>query len=120
MLRRLIALVIALSFGMYYAEALIADVHDGDASASEQAHYAGAVDQLHPASVNTAEGGGEDHGAAPVHSTHTCHAGHAHICIAPVGKPAYVGLILQIVAVQAGFISPMDLRLEPHLRPPIA
>lgn len=120
MLRRLIALVLALSFGMYYAEALIADVHDGDASVSEVAQYsAGASDSYH-ATIDAVDQGTSGRSDAPVHNTHTCHAGHAHTCVLQAIAPMSADYLLFVVEIGDGSTRPIDLRQEPQLRPPIA
>ena len=118
MLRRLIALVLTLSFSMYYAEALIADVHDGDATAVEQAVFDGATTGAHQAaSVHT---DGPEHERTPVHPAHTCHAGHAHTCVVPAIQRSLLPMWLRVAEYGLARTHPLDLRLEPQLRPPIA
>ncbi|MGV3707799.1 MAG: hypothetical protein ACO1Q7_03090 [Gemmatimonas sp.] len=119
MLRRLIALVLAFSFGMYYAEALIADVHDGDATVTEQAHFAQSTGH-HDVAMSAIESGSSDHSATPSHSVHTCHESHAHTCVVQAIEPMSAKFWPFSVEIGDGATRPIDLRQEPQLRPPIA
>jgi len=134
MARRWFALVLALCFGLFSVESLIADVHDGDAPASEQTRYSGATDADTPDAARAADvpaadapvadlhthGDGETPPPSSGHSLHTCHSGHAHIGLTAVGveleraAPEHVAVLANLA------LPPADAKREPHLRPPIA
>lgn len=120
MLRRLIALVLAFSFGAYSAESLIADVHDGDAPTSERARFSDAgAGGTHGSELASDSGHEQEHQEGSGHSTHTCHASHAHTCIIPSASPMSFDVVEQSLGLPLLATIPMDLRREPQLRPPI-
>lgn len=120
MFRRLIALVLAISFGAYSAESLIADVHDGDATTNERARFSdiGAAG-THGAELASDAGHEQEHQEGSGHSTHTCHASHAHTCIIPSALPMSFDVTEQSLGLPLLATIPMELRREPQLRPPI-
>lgn len=129
LLRRAHAVFLALCFGLFSAESLIADVHDGDAPASEQSRYNGAADADTgggaPA-TNVPVGDLHTHtdGEAPPpssgHSVHACHSGHAHIGLTAVGVELERAAPEHVAVLASRALPPADAQREPHLRPPIA
>lgn len=83
-LRRPIALVLALCFGFYSAESLLADVHDGDATHEELAQVEGSgLHAARHAAIGDAQGdamndSGEHPSGPSGHDRHACHHAHAH------------------------------------------
>src|SRR5262245_61479758 len=71
--RRILALVLVTSLFGSTAESLLADVHDGDASAAELAAAGGPSGVCPEGVAEHASPAGETG-----HSTHVCHFGHAH------------------------------------------
>lgn len=128
MLRRLIACVLALCLGLFSVEALVADVHDGDATRAELvAASARANASAHPDSHASALGDapeqapGEHAPGERGHHVHVCHDGHAHGASLPMVKSpgvprALVGRAPFVGAARA----PLTRALPPRLRPPIA
>lgn len=143
MLRTFTALLLALCFGLYTAEALLADVHDDDATHGElmqidgakrhaASHAAHGDDAQTVSTVSTfATRGGpsvvEDHhpGERPAgeseHGEHACHHAHVHVglrCAATVSVP--------LAALPAGSPcaendrEPTSRVIAPQFRPPIA
>lgn len=122
MIRRLVSLVLALCFGLFSAEALVADVHDGDATHTELVSAAQATG--HAAHVD-GDGGSGPHERAPGesgHSLHVCHCAHAHgsswTRVSLIAPPATVQLAQQLPT--TGARAPSSDAPEPRLRPPIA
>lgn len=129
MARRCFALVLALCFGLFSVESLIADVHDGDAPASEQTRYSGAVDAHARDGARAADapvadlhthGDGEAPPPSSGHSLHACHSGHAHIGLTAVGVELERAAPEHVVVLANRALPPADAEREPHLRPPIA
>ena len=129
MARRWFALVLALCFGLFSAESLIADVHDGDAPASEQTRYSGAADAGPGtgAPATTAPAAdlhthSDDEAPPPTsgHSLHACHSGHAHIGLTAVGVELERAAPEHVAVLANRALPPADAKREPHLRPPIA
>ena len=113
MVRRTTALALMTCFGLFTAEALIADVHDGDVGAN------------HPVSIETttshAEGGGlpQDPTEA-AHSVHVCHCIHAHGGLATVGGASSPPLDVASTPLGRADRLPASIRREPQIRPPIS
>ena len=110
-LRRAVAVLLAIAFVGFSAETLIADVHDGDASAAELAAYADA-----PASGTVPDSSP----AQDEHAVHVCHCVHAHGGVSDQRValvPIHVGASL---VVGASVRTPPSVTLELHLRPPVA
>ncbi|MHB1071307.1 MAG: hypothetical protein ACYC3Q_00635 [Gemmatimonadaceae bacterium] len=111
--RRLTACVLALCFGLFAVEALVAEVHDPDATRAELVRT-GAVTATHQQQGDRAP---SDSGQAQL----ACHCVHAH------GSPAEERVTLAMDA-DARPIAPRVLADkapptrsdEPQLRPPIA
>ncbi len=136
LLRRLTACVLALCFGMFTAEALLADVHDGDATHEELVRADGAGDHAathvsHGDTQDAAHVGAQadvpdDHPGerAPGHSGHTqhaCHCVHVHggWLQDPTSFAAELG-VSHTPPVAFGDQAPASRSGEPQLRPPIA
>lgn len=109
-------------FGLFTVEALLADVHDGDATHEELVRVDGDRHaELHPAlATDAGRPPGERESGEPGHSEHACHCVHAH----GIWSPAPVAQVATTVAATEppGLLA-LELpspALEPHLRPPIA
>ena len=110
--RRTVAVLLVLGFGMFTAETLIADVHDGDVGAA----VAGMVESTAPHTHNVPDGLPGDAG----HSMHVCHCAHSH-----AGPPALASSFAErLLDAEAPSISPDRLPRSAgrdlQLRPPIA
>ncbi|MEO8333473.1 MAG: hypothetical protein ABI664_00775 [bacterium] len=137
-LRRLVGLVLALSFGMFSAEALIADVCDGDAPATEiariaadagaHAAYGSAESQsatrataVAPApDANRGDGSGPALPDGPTHSGHVCHCGHAHVSMTALSEAPQRGSTARTSIEVAQYHRPPSVARTSALRPPIA
>lgn len=135
LLRRLTACVLALCFGLFTAEALLADVHDGDATHEELMRADGAGDHqashvAHGDSTDTAHADGQAESSsghpgerAPGqsgHSQHSCHCVHVHGGWLQAPRP----LASEFgdnhgVPIAFGDQVPNSRVGEPQLRPPI-
>jgi hypothetical protein len=115
--RRGIALLLIVCFGFFFMEVAVADVHDGDAPATEVAKaplggVRGAADDARPP--------GTPIPAQTTHEVHVCHCVHAHgitpgqIQSSPSTVPAERQSML-------GFdvLTPDAVDRDRHLRPPI-
>lgn len=138
MLRRCTALALILCFALFSGEALVADVHDGDASAAELLEEGGAhvgthlsagiapgVPSSEPTTVRVANADGSPSGerspSQPVHSQHACHCVHAHGGVDAAPRPANCAVSTHLGAPLADAMRmPPSLAREPQLRPPIA
>ena len=136
--RRLTACLLALCFGLFTAEALLADVHDGDATHEELVRTDGArnhaaVHAAHGDAPETARiavhadasGDGGHPGERPAgqseHTQHSCHCTHAH----GVGTQRGGLLTSALTDMHPALIAFRDQApprhdVEPQLRPPIA
>lgn len=120
--RRALAILLALCFGLFSVESLVADVHDGDASAAEQSQYADAVHAGQSAADRAGAHTHSDNENADQsgHTLHACHGAHAHTGLTSSG-PKWAGSPLrQASATAPSACAPLDQRREPQLRPPIA
>ena len=137
MLRRMTALLLMMCLALFSSEALIADVHDGDATTAELQREGETHREIHRADIDpdglTAKGQleiAEDSGRrsheggspeTPVHAQHACHCVHGHSAgdvgevnsvapraIHPSGRTAHAERV------------PPSVEFEPQLRPPIA
>lgn len=122
MLRRFTAFLLMLCLASFSAEAQVADVHDGDATAAEMHLRAASHGVAHVAHAGAAHGSESDGGdGRPVHTQHVCHAAHAHGAVAatPYVSDA-AGFSGASAPVARPVRMPPSLEPEPHLRPPIA
>ena len=135
MLRRFTALLLMLCLGFFSVEALVADVHDGDATAAELqqdgashggAHVAHAgiagQDEAAQAAVHAEDGGRStrDDGR-PVHTQHVCHCVHAHGVVDTAHDTSDAPDLPDASAPAVRPVRmPPSLEREPQLRPPIA
>lgn len=144
-LRRVAALVVLALLAVSHVEALVADVHDGDATHAElvqadgaarhgaahgtghhdDASHAGAAggnaaaDVLDVADTDGAPG----HGHVPGHPYHACHHAHAHADAAwcAAVRPLSVALVaVRTPTPAARAQAPRSRAAEPEIRPPIA
>jgi hypothetical protein len=104
--------MLMLSFSYFTVEVVVADVHDGDAPASEIAKLAG--DASGTPTVPDAPLDG------PTHDIHVCHCAHPHggltarpLILSPARSIPVVNPTLDVLA-------PGAVDLDHHLRPPIA
>ena len=132
MLRRCTAILLMLCFASFSGEALVADVHDGDATAEELQRDDDAHGGRHAATlggdVNSAvaavtddEANGDRTPGKPVHTQHACHCVHAHGA-ADAGSPSggMGDLSNSSAPTTRAMRMPPSLEREPRLRPPIA
>lgn len=136
MLRRFTALLLMLCLAFFSGEALVADVHDGDATAAElqqdgashggahvaHAGTAGRDEAAQAAAVHAEDGGRStrDDGR-PVHTQHVCHCVHAHGAVDTAREASDVPALPDASAQVARPVRmPPSLEREPQLRPPIA
>lgn len=109
LVRRLIAQLLLIFFGLFSAETIIADSCDGDASAS-------AFSVSDPSAPDQSPAPG---GSIPTHAMHICHCVHAHGgslgvtggSFRPSALPQHVG--------GESIRTPMSATPEPRLRPPV-
>lgn len=136
LLRRLTACVLALCFGLFTVEALLADVHDGDATHEELVRADGAGDHAafhvaHGDTRDTAHVGaqadapdnhpGERAPGQSEHGQHACHCAHVHGAWLQA-PPAFAAELdaSHTPPVAFGDQAPASRSGEPPLRPPIA
>lgn len=136
LLRRLTASALALSFGLYTAEALLADTHDGDATHEELARVDGAGEHVqfhvsHGDAPDAVRAGaqaddpdqhpGERAPGQSGHEQHACHCMHMHGGWLQ-DRPTFVAALGVNHAGPAAFVddAPTSRSSEPQLRPPIA
>ena len=116
-LRRFIGILLIFTFGSFSLEELVADVHDGDAPASEvakaPANYGNVVASSSQGAPDAPLSSGQSH------TYHVCHCVHAH----GMAPPAAAALGSQptehdgVQSLEIGWPAPVDLELS--LRPPI-
>ncbi len=112
-LRPAAAFVLMLSFSLFTAETLIADVHDGDAGAA----HAGSIESSAP---HSHENSGDAPAGSPGHSMHVCHCVHSHAGPTTVA-PLLLEPVVNATALPIGSDrTPRSAERELHLRPPIA
>lgn len=136
MRRRVTAVFLMLCLAFFSAEALVADVHDGDAGAtrpqlvgqsSSGAPFAKTVvasrPGASPAVAQDPPNGETDElpSGAPAHAQHVCHCVHAHGLVDPAADAAVASEEFHLSAPTVrGLRTPASLGREPQLRPPIA
>lgn len=121
-----------LCFASFSGEALVADVHDGDATAEElqrdnDAHggghaatLVGDTDSAVGADVD-GEANGDRMPGKPVHTQHACHCVHAHGAADAESPSGGLGDVSHLSAPTSRALRmPPSLEREPRLRPPIA
>lgn len=111
-LRRATAVLLATCFGLFTAETLIADVHDGDVGAN------------HPISIETTTahvgGGPPSVPTEAAHSIHVCHCVHAHGGVTPIASASAPRIESSGGPTIIGDRAPASVDREPPRRPPIA
>ena len=114
--RRLLHTLLLGCFLAFIGEVPVADVHDGDASASEVAH----ADQVDGHSHSESVQQGETESGSSGHDLHVCHCSHSHLSCVPVpeGAGAETPFILTSVSYSTHDAPSVDP--APALRPPIA
>ena len=112
MIRRNVALILMLSFSYFTFEVVVADVHDGDAPASEIARLSGDAPGA-PASPDAPVNG-------PTHEMHVCHCAHPHGGL--TARPVILShaSLTTAVTLTLDVITPDAVDLDHNLRPPIA
>ena len=138
--RRLTACLLALCFGLFTAEALLADVHDGDATHEELVRTDGERGHaaMHAAHGDTSETAqiaahadvlssdpGDHPGERPAgqsdHAQHSCHCTHAHGVGPQLSEPfATASVDVHPAPIAFRDQAPPGHDVEPQLRPPIA
>lgn len=110
-----------LCFGLFTAEALLADVHDGDATHEELVRVDGDRHAEQHAVADAGHAPGERAPGEQGHSEHACHCVHAHGAWSPV-ETVQVAATIVVATEQPALYAegPPSPALEPHLRPPIA
>lgn len=137
-MRRLAAVVLASSLGLFQAEALIADVCDGDASPAEIAALTGAASDLPrqeapdaprvttervatTPTITAAGIEGANRGPAGGHPVHTCHCVHAHTAVVALASTqAATPLAPASAVVGVSERTPPSAPHELRDRPPLA
>jgi hypothetical protein len=115
-LRRLVALGLALCFGLFSVEALLADVHDGDATHAELVSTGAIIGHFDVPGDH-----GSDHAPGRSgHATHACHCVHAHNGVPPVATELAPLAVRTSDVVGASERTPRSLVPEPRARPPVA
>lgn len=122
-MRRSIASLLLFCFAIFSMEVVVADVHDGDASAVEVARLApGDAAPSAPAALG--EGGAPADGDAPASSRHTMHACH---CVHTHGSISSRAITISATtaicprrSLTLDALAPTSVVLDAHLRPPIA
>lgn len=134
--RRLMAFVLALSLGPSMGEAMLADVHDGDATHEELVRVDGAkehsafhdahgdapeVSQIAAQSQASHPHQGERAPGQSGHEQHVCHHAHTHGGW-PKAAPATAtsSAVKHVPPVAFGDRALMSCESEPQLRPPIS
>lgn len=120
--RRPIALLLILCLAIHSGESLVADVHDGDATAAElvwEGESSGVSAGATAAMRETRDGDGTSRGQ-PVHAQHACHCPHAHGFLNLVARPDAAPEVTDLSTPGADYArTPRELAREPQLRPPI-
>ena len=117
MTRRVISFIVLLCFGLFSVETVVADVHDGDATASEiaQATAAQDVSGAQPESES-----GDPAQGTTSHEVHVCHCIHAHgglkAMVVTLSSPEQ----LHDLAANLVVVAPAKVDRDVHVRPPIA
>lgn len=111
-IRRIFAFIIIVSFSYITVEVAIADVHDGDAPASEVAKLAGNAPGAPLVPDGPADG--------PTHDMHVCHCAHPHggLTASALVLAHFDGRAITRLSLDA--LAPETVDLDNHLRPPIA
>ena len=124
-----------LCLALFTAEAQVADVHDGDATAVElqrdgashgDAHvaHAGATgpdEGRHAAARENAGGDPGSNEGRPVHTQHVCHCVHAHGAVDAARDASTAPYVPDASSPAVRVVRmPPSLEREPQLRPPIA
>lgn len=143
--RRVAALLVLALLAVSHVEALVADVHDGDATHAElvqadgAARHGAAHGTGHHDDASHARASGESatadvldvavtdevagHGHVPGHPYHACHHTHAHADAAwyAAVRPLSVALVAVRTPTSAARAqAPRNRATEPEIRPPIA
>lgn len=112
-LRSLTALFLALGFGLFTTESLIADVHDGDADRGHVVSVEG-PDAHQGGGTNPADGS-----ETPSHAAHVCHCVHAHAGVTSDAPSLSVIEPVRTLAPTGDARQFASIDREPQLRPPI-
>lgn len=132
MLRQCTAIVLMLCFTFFSGEAVVAEVHDGDATAAElqrDGETHGGVraatfgDDARSAVIAASDGApiGDRVPVKPLHTEHNCHCVHAHGAEDAASARGGMGDVPHPGAPAAHAVRiPPSLDHEPRLRPPIA
>ena len=114
--RRLISSLLLGCFLVFMGETPVADVHDGDASATELAHVEQSPGHSHSV---TGQQGDKDAGS-PGHNFHVCHCTHSHLSCVPAPEGARPDTPLTSASNRGSYHKAPSVDPVPALRPPIA
>lgn len=114
--RRLANALLLGSFLAFIGEIPVADVHDGDASASEVAHADQVAGHSHSESVQQ----GETESGSSEHNLHVCHCTHSHLSCIPAPEGAGAETPYSLTSVSYSSLDAPSVDPAPALRPPIA
>jgi hypothetical protein len=114
--RRLINALLLGCFLAFIGEIPVADVHDGDASASEVAH----ADQLAGHSHSESVQPGDTEAGSTGHNLHVCHCTHSHLSCIPAPEGAGAETPFTLTSVSSSSHDAPSVDPAPALRPPIA
>lgn len=130
--RRFVALFLIACFGGFSAEALVAELHDGDLHAAEvnavqsapsaDARIAtGAVawTEVSCASARAPETPEAPEAPSRDHTAHLCHCVHAHLADAPRAGGGVTGAVVSLALPATSDARPLSRASSPPLRPPI-
>jgi hypothetical protein len=116
--RRCVSLFVLLCFGFFSIETVVADVHDGDATAAEVAKATAGANVANAAPASDQDGAPAN--GTTSHTTHVCHCIHAHGGLNAVAMALSAPPQSHDVALGFDVIAPAKVDLDVHLRPPIA
>ena len=107
-------------FGVFFAEALIADTHDGDAARAGSGASAVIAD-VPDAGSPSVPNGQPSEPTLPGHQWHLCHCVHTHTLLAPGDLDIEATVLAAANDPPTGIsLAPTAGAVEPQLRPPIA
>jgi hypothetical protein len=113
--RRVISFIVLLCFGFFSLETVVADVHDGDSTATPVAQATAAQ-----ASGESDAGSGEPGQSTTPHEMHVCHCIHAHGGLQAMAVTLATPEKLRDRAANLDVAAPAKVDRDVHVRPPIA
>ncbi len=113
--RRVISFIVLLCFGLFSLETVVADVHDGDATAAEIAQATAGPDN-----AESGPQSGEPAQETTSHEMHVCHCIHAHGGLKAMAMALSAPEKLHDLAANLDVVAPANVDRDVHVRPPIA